>query len=57
MDILNVAGQMVMSRDLGTRGSGSYSETIDVSTFREGMYLLRFRSDQNISTSKIKVVR
>jgi hypothetical protein len=57
MDILNIAGQMMMSRELGPRGSGSHTETIDVSSFREGLYLLRFRSDNNVSTSKIKVAR
>jgi len=57
MDILSITGQMVMSRDLGTRSSGSYSETIDVSSFKEGIYLLRFRSDNDITTSKIKVAR
>jgi hypothetical protein len=57
MDIMNIAGQLMMSRDLGPRGSGSYTETIDVSSFREGMYLLRFRSNDNISTSKIKIAR
>ncbi len=57
MDILSITGQMVMSRDLGPRSSGSYTETIDVSSFREGIYLLRFRSGNDISTSKIKVTR
>jgi hypothetical protein len=57
MDILNIAGQMVMSRDLGPRSSGSYTETIDVSSFKEGIYMLRFKSDDKISTSKIKVAR
>ena len=57
LDILNIAGQMVMSRDLGPRSSGSYAETIDVSSFQEGIYLLRFKSGNSISTSKIKVAR
>jgi hypothetical protein len=57
LDILNIAGQMMMSRDLGQRTIGSHTETIDVSNYSEGMYLLRFRSDNNISTSKIKVAR
>ncbi len=57
LDILNIAGQMVMSRDLGPRSSGSYAETIDVSNFKEGIYLLRFKSGKSFSTSKIKVAR
>ncbi|KPL26626.1 MAG: hypothetical protein AMS23_00995, partial [Bacteroides sp. SM1_62] len=57
MDILNITGQMMMSRELGPRSIGSHTETIDVSNFREGLYLLRFRSDNNITTSKIKVAR
>ena len=57
LDILNISGQMVMSRDLGPRSSGSHAETIDVSNFKEGTYLLRFKSGNSFSTSKIKVAR
>jgi hypothetical protein len=57
MDILSITGQMVMSRDLGLRGSGDHMETMDVSSFSEGIYLLRFWSGKDIHTSKIKVMR
>jgi hypothetical protein len=57
MDLLSISGQMVMSRSLGSRSSGSYTETIDVSGIQEGLYLLIFRSGKDVSTSKIKVLR
>jgi hypothetical protein len=57
MDIVNIAGQMVMTRDLGPRSVGSHAETIDVSSFNEGIYLLKFKSGNSISTSKIKIAR
>ncbi len=57
MDILNITGQMVMSSDLGPRSVGSYTETIDVSAFKEGIYLIRFKSGNSFTTSKLKIAR
>jgi hypothetical protein len=57
LDMLSITGQILMSLDLGPRSSGSYNETIDVSSLKEGLYLLRFKSGNDISTSKIKVAR
>ena len=42
--MLSITGKILMSRDLGPRSSGSHTETIDVISFREGIYLLRFRT-------------
>jgi hypothetical protein len=57
MDLLNIAGQMVMSRNLGPRSAGSHAETIDVSSFKEGIYILKFKSGTSISSNKIKIAR
>ena len=52
LEIVNIQGQVLYQKDINVNSS-KYSESIDVSTWAKGVYVLRLKNDQFINTRKL----
>jgi hypothetical protein len=57
MEITNVIGQVLWSKNYGTLGSGSYSYKIDTHELPSGIYQLHIKSNEGTVTRKVSVVK
>lgn len=57
IEILDIRGRSVSSKDLGKVGSGSHTERLDLSNNGDGMYFARFRVNGAQQTVKINKSR
>jgi uncharacterized surface protein with fasciclin (FAS1) repeats len=57
IDIVNLLGQTVLSRDLGQRSAGLNREYIDISALSRGFYLMNITVGDSQVVSKVEIVK
>ena len=55
INVTNIVGQKVYSKDLGRLMSGAHTEQIDMSSLGNGLYLVQIRLNDEVVTKKITV--
>ncbi len=57
MDVLDITGKVILSKDLGTLGIGQNLQMLDVSGLEAGIYLVNITVGTNQATTKLSVTR
>jgi hypothetical protein len=57
VEIFAVTGQKMLRRELGRRNAGDHTETMNMSSFENGIYILKMNNGSSVQTSRIKVVK
>ncbi len=57
LNIYNTYGQLVFTKSLGRLGSGLHSETVNLSEYASGMYLIRLTSGSESQTIKMMLIK
>jgi len=57
MSIFNNLGQAILTKDFGEIGKGQNSFELNVNNLETGIYFLQIRTDENIETKQIQVVK
>ncbi|MDX1685306.1 MAG: T9SS type A sorting domain-containing protein [Saprospiraceae bacterium] len=55
VEILNLEGKTLYSRDLGTRASGSYTDELNIDHLQTGIYMCKLRTGKNAATVKLVI--
>jgi hypothetical protein len=57
MEIIGITGQTMLRRDLGRKSAGEHTESLNMDSFENGIYMLRLNTGTSVHTTKIKVVK
>jgi hypothetical protein len=57
VDIISITGQSMMKRSLGNKFAGEHTESLNMDSFENGIYMLRLSTEYDVHTTRIKVVK
>jgi hypothetical protein len=57
LEIISITGQTMLRKQLGIRSAGEHTETLNMDSFQDGIYMLKLNTGDSIHTSRIKVVK
>lgn len=57
LQIFNILGQRVMTKEIGKKPAGSYEITIDATNLSSGVYIYRLKAGDHVSTKKMMLIK
>ncbi len=53
LSVFNIAGQQIMNHSLKNQSAGEYNQTLDLSNMATGAYILRFETNNQVTSQKL----